>query len=81
MKEYKYIKRINWPWVEVTDGFSDGVSDSETSVVINMNDVSTIWSRSNPMYHYGVKYKDGGWFEFISQDALIELQDVVMKHV
>lgn len=75
MKEYKYIKRINWPWVEVDDAFSD----RETSIVINMNDVSAIWSMSNPMYHYGVKCKDGSWFEFISQDALIELQDVVMN--
>lgn len=71
----KYVKKVNWPWVEVEDGF-----EGEDTITINMDLVSTIWPRVNGHYHYGVRYKDGGWFEFLSKDALQELQELVMLH-
>ena len=69
------IKKINWPWVEVDDGFSEG-----GTVTINMDNISTIWPRVNGHYHYGVRYKDGSWFEFLSKESLEELQELVMTH-
>ena len=71
----KYIKRVNWPFVEIEDNF-EGINN----IIINMNDVSAVWSRVNSRYHYGVRYKNGDWFEFLSQEALEELQDLIMNH-
>ena len=68
----KYVKKVNWPWVEVEDGFEE-----EETITINMNDVAAIWPRVNGHYHYGVRYRDGGWFEFLSKEALHELQELV----
>lgn len=70
----KYIKKVNWPWVEIEDGF-----EGEHTVTINMDAVAIVWPRVNGHYHYGVKLKNGDWFEFISEDALKELQDLLMK--
>lgn len=70
----KYVKKVNWPWVEVDDGF-----EGEDTITINMDRVSTIWPRVNGHYHYGIRYKDGGWFEFLSKEALQELQELVIS--
>ena len=70
----EYIKKINWPWVEVDDMFEE-----EGTVTINMNEVELIWSRINGQYHCGVKFKDGSWFEFISKDVLKELQELLIN--
>ena len=69
----KYIKRVNWPLVEVDDGF-----EGDGTVTINMDAVAIVWPRVNSCYHYGVKLKNGDWFEFISEDALKELQELIM---
>ena len=71
----KYVKKVNWPWVEITDGFSE----EDGTVTINMDRVSTIWPHVNGHYHYGIRYKDGGWFEFLSKEALQELQELVIS--
>jgi hypothetical protein len=75
----KYIKRVNWPWVEIEDGF-DGLGGQDSTLVINVNDIIMIWDRSNSSYRYGVRLKDGSWFEPISKDGLNELKDLIMTH-
>lgn len=69
----KYIKKVNWPLVEVEDGF-----EGDGTVTINMDAVAIVWPRVNGHYHYGVKLKNGDWFEFISEGALKELQELIM---
>lgn len=69
----KYVKKVNWPWVEVEDR-----CEGEGTVTINMDEVAIVWPRVNGHFHYGVKLKNGDWFEFISEGALKELQELIM---
>lgn len=70
----KYIKKVNWPLVEVEDSF-----EGEGTVTINMDAVAIIWPRVSGQFHYGVKLKNGDWFEFIPEGALKELQELIME--
>jgi len=75
--DYKYIKRINWPWIEILDNFSG----DEQTVVININECTAVWNRTGTRYYSGIRYKDGHWCEdLISSEALEEVKDVIMTH-
>ena len=74
----KYIKRINWPWVEIIDSFGP----DEDTIIININELTTIWSRTNTRYYSGIRYKNGDWCEkLFSDEALKELKELIMTHV
>lgn len=77
MSNYKYIKRVNWPWVEIQDSFEfeDG------TVVINVNDITLIWDRAQGKYKYGVMFKHGDWFDHLVDEALAELKDLMITHI
>ena len=72
----KYIKRINWPWVEIIDVFSP----EEKTIVLNINECTTVWSRTNTKYYSGVRYKNGDWCTILSSEALEELKEIIMTH-
>lgn len=72
--KYKFIKKVNWPWVEVDDGFS-----GSGTVLINMNEVTMIWDRAQGKYKYGVQFKGGNWFDLITEDGLRELKDLLLN--
>lgn len=75
--DYKYIKRVNWPWVEIVDNYGP----EEDTVVINVNEITTVWTRKNTKYYAGVRYKNGDWCEALwSTDALKELKNLIMEH-
>lgn len=76
--EYKYIKRVNWPWVEVADYYTD--PDPDETLIINIDEVAVVWSRTNTKYRAGVKLKSGDWIEIISADALKELKNLIIEH-
>ena len=69
----KYIKNVNWPWVEIDDG------SEENSYAINMEDVSAIYTNPKSYYKYGIRFKDGSWLDNFYRDALVELKDLVMS--
>ena len=73
MSKYKYIKRVNWPWIEIDDG-----SKENNSYVINMDDVSAIYTNPKSYYKDGIRFKDGSWLDNFYRDALVELKDLVM---
>jgi len=52
--EYKYIKRVNWPWVEIVDNF-----EPEDTIVININEIAAVWSRYNTRYNGGIRFVHG----------------------
>ena len=71
----KYIKKVNWPWVEVYNGYKEG-----SIATINMEDISAIWPWTNSFDdHYGIMFKNGNWIGHFSTEALKELQDLLMK--
>lgn len=72
----KYIKRINWPWVEVFDNFVPG---GET-IAINMDEVSMIWARNDTKYVSGIQLKNGTWIQGLSSAAIKEVQELRMTH-
>ena len=75
--EYKYIKRINWPWVEIIDNFRPG----EETLLINIDELTTVWSRKGTKYYAGVRYKNGDWCEdLFPTEALKELKELIMTH-
>ena len=70
---YKYIKRINWPWVEVIDNF-----EGESTITINVYSIDVVWPNKNGYYSAGIRMKNGDWMEdHLSVDALRELQDLL----
>lgn len=71
----KYIKRVNWPWVEIEDTY---VNPSDKTIVINTDDISAIWNRESG-YKWGIKMKDGSWLDHFSPEALDELKDLLMN--
>ena len=73
--EYKYIKRVNWPWVEIVDNYTP-----EDTIVININDITAVWNRYNTKYHGGIKFVHGEWSEVLSVNALRELKNLIMEH-
>ena len=73
--EYKYIKRVNWPWVEIVDNF-----EPEDTIVININEISAVWSRYNTRYNGGIRFVHGNWSEVLSVNALRELKDLIMEY-
>lgn len=74
--EYKYIKRVNWPWVEIDDYYTD----IDETLIINIDEVAAVWSRTNTKHRAGVKLKSGDWIEIISGAALKELKNLIMEH-
>lgn len=69
----KYIKRINWPWIEIEDHFN-------TTEVININEITAVCDNSSTIYKYGVRWKDGTWRDSYPKEALAELKDLLMNH-
>ena len=69
----KYIKRINWPWIEIEDYFN-------TTEVININEITTVCDNSSTMYKSGIHFKDGTWRDSYPKEALAELKDLLMNH-
>jgi len=67
----KYIKSINWPWVEIRDSYG-------STIVININEVTSIWDKPGTMFKYGIRFKDGTWDERLGEGALTELKELVM---
>ena len=70
----KYIKNVNWPWVEIRDAY-----EGDGTIVINMNEVSGVYDKSDNMYKWGVRWKDGSWLDNFSEEALAELKELVMN--
>ena len=70
----KFIKRVNWPWIEVLDNF---VPEGET-IVINMDEISMIWARNNTKYISGIQLKNGNWIQGLSTNAIKEIQELIM---
>lgn len=75
--DYKYIKRVNWPWVEIVDFFTGPVGET---MIINIADVAAVWSRTDSKYRSGIKLKNGDWLEMFCVNAIKELKDLIMKH-
>ncbi len=73
--EYKYIKRVNWPWVEIIDNYTP-----EDTIIINIDDIAAVWSRYNTRYRGGVRFTHGEWSEVLSVNALRELKNLIMEH-
>lgn len=70
----KYIKNVNWPWVEIRDAY-----EGDGTIVINMNEVSCVYDKSDTIYKWGVRWKDGSWLDNFSKEALAELKELVMN--
>ena len=71
----KYIKRVNWPWVEIETAFINPPG----TMVINVNDITAVWPYPNGKYIDGIRLKDGKWIEdLFTVDALKELQELIM---
>ena len=71
----KYIKNVNWPWVEILTEVGD------STALLNVNELTTIWNFFNGHYNSGVRYKNGDWCEILfSDDALAELKTLIMNH-
>ena len=72
---YKYIKKINWPWVEVIDNF-----EGESTITININSIDVVWPNKNGYYSAGIRMKNGDWLEdHLPVNALKELQDLIIN--
>ena len=69
----KYIKKINWPWVEIEDDF-------KTTVVINVNEISAVWDNSSTMYKNGIRWKNGTWNDNFPDESLAELKKLIMNY-
>lgn len=69
----KYIKRINWPWVEIEDCFN-------TTEVINVNEITTVCDNSSTIYKSGIRWKDGTWRDSYPKESLAELKDLLMNY-
>ena len=69
----KYIKKINWPWIEIEDVWGD-------TVVININEISAVWDNANTIYKHGIRFKDGTWSDIYKIDSLVELKTLLMNY-
>ena len=70
----KYIKNVNWPWVEIRDAFG-----GDGTIVINVNEIAAIWDNPDTIYKYGVCFKDGAWNKNFQVGGLTELKELVMN--
>lgn len=73
-KEHSHIK-INLPWIEVEDRYKNPTGTR----VININDISSVYDRSDTLYRTGVITKFGHCIENISDESLSELKDFLMS--
>lgn len=77
-----YIKKVNWPWVELETGFygQDSGLKEPITAAINMDDVDAVWDCSNIKYKSGIRFKDGSWLDGVFIDAAItELKKFIME--
>ena len=70
----KYIKNVNWPWVEIRDAFG-----GDGTIVINVDEIAAIWDNPNTVYKYGVCFRDGTWNSNFQVGGLTELKELVMN--
>ena len=68
----KYIKKVNWPWVEIVDEF-------ESTIIINTDDIIAVWDNSSTMYNNGIRWRNGNWWSIFSDEALTELKELIMN--
>lgn len=68
----KYIKKVNWPWVEIVDEF-------ESTIIINTNDIIAVWDNSSTIYNSGIRWRNGNWWSIFSDEALTELKELLMN--
>ena len=73
----KYIKNVNWPWVEIQDDFTG----PENTITINVNEIVAVWPRMKTCFKSGILLKDGTWLQdHFCGDALKELKDLIITH-
>ena len=68
----KYIKKVNWPWVEIKDDF-------DTSMIVNVDNICAVWDNSSTIYKSGIRWKDGAWNDIFPDEALAELKELIMN--
>ena len=72
MLEDKYIKRINYPYVEIRDNYNGGGTH-----VINVEAIAQVYDRAG-VYKHGILFKDGTWDENYHVLGLAELKEYLM---
>ena len=68
----KFIKAVNWPYVELKDAYNG-------TIIINAEDISTVWDNPNTYHKYGILFKSGIWYDNFKTEGLTELKDLLMN--